>query len=402
MTRKKEYNPLLPVGQDPKTLTTPEVQAWLTHDLANTELMRSILRAEIEAVKAGAPRETRTLRGVWYEIVKPLLSRSGVLNNVTSNNKPIAWDGELSEQLKDIVSMGLTSYEDLKIIDGSRQRQKAQAIAAQLIDVEMVGDHFPWLILFTEKDTIWPVVQSLANLYGVSAISGGGQPSNACSENIIRSIIRTKAYQETHYKTIILLSLTDYDPAGYTIANAQETQLTEAVNSMDPQERGNLLYTDHIRIGLTPDQLTQAEIEANAYEPKNKGLDNWFAETGGINGRPLGLELDSLPLSKLRAMFAGEIEKHIDLSKRYDDLREAFVDLMACYQLLPGFEERRVELMDQAKASGVWQAIKVVPLPTNLFSQAAIRGADWIGQKETLRLFSDYRDQLIDLWYGDQ
>ena len=167
---------------------------------------------------------------------------------------------------------------------------------------------------------------------------------------------------------------------------------------MDPGERGALKNVRHERIGLTPDQLTPDQIEANAYEPAKRGLAAWVKKTGGIYGQPLGLELDSLPLSRLRAMFAAEIEKYIDLDKRYNDLREAFIDLMACYELLPEFEERRAALVDQAKASEVWQAIKSVQLPTNLFSQAAIDGADWIGPRETLSLFSGYQDKLKDLW----
>lgn len=402
MAKSKLFVSLQPKGKDPKTLYTEEVSAWLDGDLGNNEVMRSILIAEIEAVRAGAPRESRTMRGLWYEIVKPLLSRSGELYRPKSTDgKPVDWARLLSEVLADLVGDRITSYEELKIIDGSRQRQAARPLSAQLLDVSMVGGHYPWVILFTEKDTIWPIIEDISNLYGVSAISGGGQPSNACSENITRKIIRSEAYQNAQPKTIIVLSLTDYDPAGYIISQAQADQIIEAANNLDPSERGNLKHVRHIRIGLTPDQLSPEEIEANAYEPAKKGLAEWFRDTGGVNGKPLGLELDSLPLSRLRAMFAAEIEKHVDLSKRYNDLREAFVDLMACRQLLPDFEEQRAALIDQAKASGVWQSIKGVPLQANLFSEAAKAGASWITPRETLSLFSDYQDQLIDLWDRD-
>ena len=134
---------------------------------------------------------------------------------------------------------------------------------------------------------------------------------------------------------------------------------------------------------------------------QKKGLAAWVKKTGGINGQPLGIELDSLPLSRLRAMFATEIEAVIDINKRYNDLREGFIDLMACNQLLPEFEKRRAALIDQAKSSGVWQDIKSVKLEPNLFSQAAIDGADWISPRDILNLFSDYQDPLTELWDGD-
>ena len=47
------------------------------------------------------------------------------------------------------------------------------------------------MILFTEKDTIWPEVENLASLYGVSAISGGGQPAAACTADVVRQANQT-------------------------------------------------------------------------------------------------------------------------------------------------------------------------------------------------------------------
>ena len=61
--------------------------------------------------------------------------------------------------------------------------------------MQLVGGHYPWLILFTEKDTIWGELESLASLYGVSAISGGGQPSAACTADIVRLILASEAYR---------------------------------------------------------------------------------------------------------------------------------------------------------------------------------------------------------------
>jgi hypothetical protein len=399
MAKDKKYIPLQPIGQDPKKLTTEQVKDWLIGDLANTEIIRSILIAEVRAIRAGAIRETRTLRGLWYEIVKPLLSRAGELYRPKSTDgKPVDWTQLLSEGLVSLVREKLTSYEELMILDGSRQRQTAQSLSTRLIDVIMVGGHFPWVILFTEKDTIWPVLESLADLYGVSAISGGGQPSNAATENITREIIRSTAFRATQPEAIFILSLTDYDPAGYSIFESQVNQIVEAVNGMDQSERGSLRSVEPIRLGLTPDQLTFEEIEANAYEPAKKGLKDWVKKTGGINGEALGLELDSLPLSRLRAMFAEAIESVIVINERFDDLRDAFINLMACKQLLPEFEKRRAAFIKKAKASAVWQDIKAVPLQANLFIEAAQAGAYWIGPQEILDLFKPYQDKLKELW----
>lgn len=374
----------------------------LFNGLPYTEVIRSLIKYEVDAIRAGEIREIRTIRGLWYKLVKPILSRAGRLNELNSNNKSVEWARYLSDHLKILVDAGITSYEELRIIDGSRQRQPAQQANAQLVDVTMVGGHYAWIILFTEKDTIWPIVENLATLYGVSAISGRGKPSNACSENITRDIIRSESFIKNQPEKIIIISLTDYDPSGYIISQAQADQITTAANNMPGSETGNLKTVSLNRIGLRPDQLTPAELAANSYEPKEEGLDEWLKETGGINGQPLGLELDSIPIPKLRAMFAAAIEQEIDLTNRYNDLKEAFIDLMACNSLLPEFNRRRAELINQAKLSPVYTDIKNAPLSDRLFYEAAIAGKYWIGPNETLQLFKDYQQPLTQLWDSNQ
>lgn len=378
------------------SLPDQEVKRQLS-GLQYTEVIRSLILYEVSAIRAGEVREVRTLRGLWYKLIKPILSRSGRLNELGKNNKPVDWDRYLSDSLKVLVNAGITSYEELSIIDGSRERRPAAQVDAQLIDVTMIGGHYPWIILFTEKDTIWPIVENIASLYGVSAISGKGNPSNACSENITRAIIRSEAFQAAQPEALTLIALTDYDPAGYGIYNAQVNQITTAARNYSG-ELGKLKHVTHKRIGLTPDQLTPAELAANSYEPKDKGLTEWLKETGGINGQPLGLELDSLAISQLRGMYASAIEAEIDLTSRYDDLRAAFIDLMACNALLPEFNSRRAELIAQAKKSPYYYDIKNAPLSEDLFYNAAIAGKPWVGPKETLKLFEVYQDPLTQLW----
>jgi hypothetical protein len=379
------------------SLPDQEVKRQLS-GLQYTEVIRSLILYEVNAIRAGEVREVRTLRGLWYKLVKPIISRAGRLNELGKNNKPVEWARYLSDYLNELVDAGITSYEELAIIDGSRERRPAAQVAAQLIDVTMIGGHYPWIILFTEKDTIWPIVENIASLYGVSAISGKGKPSNACSENITRAIINSEAFQAAQPEALILLSLTDYDPSGYIISSAQLDQITTAARNYGG-ELGKLRQVIHKRIGITPDQLTPAELAANSYEPKEAGLTEWLKETGGINGQPLGLELDSLETSRIRAMYASAIEAEIDLTNRYNDLREAFIDLMACNALLPEFNRRRAELIAQARKSPIYTDIKSAALSEDLFYNAAIAGKPWVGPNETLQLFEAYQGPLTQLWH---
>lgn len=350
----------------PGGMTASELQAALSGAM-DSLVIRSLLMAEVKAIRNGAERETRTMRNLWYSLVKPALSRAGILNKTTKGGRPVPWDGLLSKYLAELVRMGITTYEELYIIDGSRQRQAATAITQTVADVELVGAHFPWVILFTEKDTIWGEIEALASLYGVSAISGGGQPSNACTENTVKAIMRSEAYHDR--QSIIILSLTDFDPAGYSIARAQFTQVQETARRCE-------VY--HERLGLLPEQLTPEEREQNTYEPKPKGLAEWYTETGGVDGEPLGLELDALPLSRVRGMFAEGIERVVDLDRRRDDIRGAFLDLIACELLRPDFDAKRQALQDAIKGEGLWDTITGTPLPDELFRRAAVLGMDCI------------------------
>ena len=245
----------------------------------------------------------------------------------------------------------------------SRQRRPAADVARTMASVRLVGGHYPWLILFTEKDTIWNELEGLASLYGVSAISGGGQPAAACTADIVRQILASEAYNG---EALTLLTLTDYDPSGDSIAKNQYVQLGEAA--------AGACEVRHDRLGLTPEQLTREERDAKAYTPKRAGFAKWYRKTGGVDGRPLGLELDALPLSRLRAMFAAGIEQYIDLAPRRGDLRDSLLELVAWDLLRPDMEERKAAMIAQVKSNGLWERVRLADIPGDLFSEAARMG----------------------------
>ncbi len=171
MARKFTY---LKLPTDLFSLPDHEIRELLS-GLNQAEIIRSLIVYEVQAIRAGESRDIRSLRGLWYKLIKPILSRAGRLNDTGVNGNPIDWDRYLSEYLKELVIAGITSYEELSIIDGSRERRLASDVTAKLLDVNMVGAHYPWVILFTEKDTIYPIVENIATLYGVSASTGKGK-----------------------------------------------------------------------------------------------------------------------------------------------------------------------------------------------------------------------------------
>ena len=94
-----------------------------------------------------------------------------------------------------------------------------------------------------------------------------------------------------------------------------------------------------------------------------------------MDGEPLGLELDALPLSRLRAMFAEGIEARVDLGPRYDDLRAALLELTAWETLRPEMERRKEALITRVQSDGIWARVAATEVPGGLFTAAA--GAGW-------------------------
>jgi hypothetical protein len=212
----------------------------------------------------------------------------------------------------------------------------------------------------------------------------------------VRAIVENATFRRERPAALVILSLTDYDPFGFHIAEAQRKQAEEAVLAIPQEERGALAEVIHDRLGLYPGQLTPEELDANSYEPKEAGLRAWLEETGGVNGQPLGLELDALPLSRLRAMFAEAIEKHVDIERRREDLRRACVDLLAWDVLGPIVDRYKAELVEAIDEAGLLDAVKSAPIPEDIFKDAAAMGARAVDPVR-VGLFEDHAGAILDV-----
>lgn len=353
-------------------------------------IIRGLIEAEIRFIRAGGERDIRTLRGFWYQVIKSALSRTGLLNKKTSKNHGKDWAAVLSEELEGMVSDHITTYEELKIIDGSRQRSVATPINHTVAKTQWVGAHYPWVIIFTEKDTIWPVLSSIAQLYGVSFISCGGQPAASCTEDIIKQIVRSDAFKQRNPEKINLVGITDYDPSGYNIFNAQKNQIIRffPANELNTET----IIIEATRLGVYPFQIPPDDLDIKSFSPPaGKELDEWVKETGGINGLPLGIELDSLPISEIRKKLAEAIEECISLDHRQADLRQAFMEELAWETLMPVIEARKKQLIEAVKATPIWAEIQDTPIPSEIFKKAAIEGKNVVNPMSVFDCADDIR-----------
>lgn len=356
-------------------------------------VMRSILMYEIErcdAVRAGGQTiEARTLRGLWYRLIKPSLERLGALEKTfydetrVSNPKDLhrvpEWAGLMSKYLAELVRLGRTTYARLGIIDGSRPKRQPAGQTLPLENVSILGVHHPGILLFTEKDTIYTIVESIARIYGIGVLSGSGKPSFAATENLISDMVNHAGFATG--SNIHILTLTDYDPSGYIIAEAVVQQVSEVAANFGPKV-GDVVYS---RLGLTPDQLPADERARNAYTPAASGLEKWFEETGGVDGQPLGLELDALPLSEIRRLFVDGLQTIITSEEPYrQDLAAALVDMLIWESLESEINERREALRLAIDADSIIGSLTCSPAAVARFAKAGHSYIDPLRQDKGL------------------
>lgn len=294
-----------------KDMTKVSLREYFPEGTNKSFLMRSIIMNDKEF---STVNYQRSLRSMWYSTVKPTLDKLGLLTDEDQTEEGLTkWDAVLSRYVADLLRRGYLTYQSLHILDNSRQRSNPSNLY-EVDNLSVYGNQvtvapYSNIIIATEKDTVFNIIKNIASLFGCSCISSKGQNSLGAMEDLVRGM-------RGRFDEIFILTMTDYDPAGYYIAEALKTQVNDLVTALDM--RG--VRTHIKRIGITPDQLSDELVEANKYSPKPANLEKWLELTGGINGEPKGLELDALEPSQIREIFVENIQEFID-----PDLYSAFV-----------------------------------------------------------------------------
>jgi hypothetical protein len=135
-------------------------------------------------------------------------------------------------------------------------------------------------------------------------------------------------------KNIFILTITDYDPAGYYISDALKKQVEALKLGLDINAEVHIE-----RLGITPNQLTPEEVEQNKYTPKPANMYKWLEATGGINGEAKGIELDALTPDRIRALFVSSIKKYVDPDLYVSFVKESHLKETILRKLEPRINE---------------------------------------------------------------
>ena len=303
-------------------------------------LMRSIIMNERQFNRSA---ESRTLRGMWYSSVKPTLDKLGLLEEADMTEEGLSeWDKKLSRYTCDLLRRGFLTFQDLSIYDISRQKSNPDISyysgGREVFGYQGSVAQYPNILIATEKDTIYSILRGMAELFGCSCISCKGQNSLGAMERVIRGMIRS----DVEFDTIYILTLTDYDPAGYYIAEALEGQARDILHALEE----DWIDVEIKRIGITPDQLSEELVQQNKYTPKKANLAKWMERTGGINGEEKGLELDALSSSMIRQIFIEELRPYIDPDVYKTFLKRSYVKQKVLEVIKDRFEETITSIID--------------------------------------------------------
>ena len=263
-----------------------------------TKLIKNIIWQAYERIKDGSePAIEGNIRTFWYLWVKPVLSHFSSAHKAKTDPYDVLT--QIFSQL--VLDHKLFNYSDFDFTDERWENRR-------------IGTTRPEVLVFAEKTGAIRFLRELHEQLGVSILALGGQPGALSSEYTARDIIAALTGQTK----IRLIGIVDYDPSGDIIAQAFKSHLA-AVGLTNISMTTDLIH---------PKNYSLEEIEMFRFPiPKGKGestkLVKWLEKTGGINGEAYGLEAESMPRERLRALINNLVIGNADQLKRQQAKRQA-------------------------------------------------------------------------------
>jgi hypothetical protein len=241
--------------------------------------------------------ESRTVRGFWYNPIKPLAQKAFTEHKDDPSHIDGSFNdyfaGKTSYYLSELVLDGEITYGDLNIFDKSRERSiKPSGFESDKI-------------IFVEKEAAYWKIEPLADVYDLSIASGGGFGATAAIEDIARDLRTDRSYK--------LFVVSDYDPAGFKIVEDFECRAG--------QLGINLLTAE--RVGINSDQVDDQTVQEQRFTPSYESdYDFRWREQYAI-GDGYGLEIEAVSGGTdggrmIRQAIVNELRPHIDEDGRYE------------------------------------------------------------------------------------
>lgn len=227
------------------------------------------------------PTVDGNLRSLWYSDVKPVLSRAGALKDTDAGYSL------LSDLMASMVNQKLLSYRAFDFTD-------------ERYDDRRIGKKRKHVLLTSEKRGHWRWLKRMQEAHGVTIIALGGQPSLMSTEYFVAEMKKAKMNLT---KTIPMFTVVDYDPAGESIAQSFIRQLK--CFGVKNVKRIDL---------IKPVYMTKEQVELSCYQLSSEAREKaqaakWVKLTGGVNGKPYGMEADAMSTEQLTEVFEKNLKK---------------------------------------------------------------------------------------------
>lgn len=239
-----------------------------------TKVIKNLIWQAVAQVRSGQLSGLDgNLRSFFYTHIKPVMARiPGALEGARD-----PYDTMLDVFVELVEEYGLVSYVELDLDDENYHHRK-------------IGERHPNLIVFAEKIGFFRFLERLHRDLGITVAALGGTPSVLSTEFWVKSLAEKVELTDE----FVVLSVTDWDPSGFQIAEAQLRQLRSF--GIEQIRHESLIHPKH----YTADEIELFRFPLpGRQKTKNK---NWLDETGGIEGELFGLESDSMPRQRLRGL----------------------------------------------------------------------------------------------------
>lgn len=261
---------------------------------------RHMVKLLAEDLQWQGRENSQSLRGLWYSGVKQVYQnlypeRWGT--DYYSESASRRFSQSLSQHTSSLVKEGVLTYRDLNIIDDSRKRE---VVTPDRVEYDK--------ILFVEKEAKYRQLLPIADVLGVSIVSGGGWQATALIEDLANVLESDRSYS--------IFVLTDFDPTGYQISDDFRRRVQTLGINVERVER----------VGIEPGQIPQETLEAEKFRVpvENDNDREWLQEHGITDeyGEPaFGLELEAIgsrgsQAADFRRVVVDALEPHLDKDRR--------------------------------------------------------------------------------------
>ena len=232
------------------------------------------------------------LRSFWYQVVKPFYRRHNLLEHGRS---PKSTGDAVSEAMNE--ALGEFVFRRIFEYGGAFQFHSADVFWQR-------GKDQPRILLFFEKRGMYDLCKwAYKSIAKISYMASRGQPSFLELEKF------SKEFADGRVGTFIVGGFPDWDPFGWKIMEELDAKLRFLGERVARDKKtGEWIQFKVKTYMLTAAKLfTEEDIasgdDLSLWPPEYQEMvKDWLAKGGGVNGKPIALSIDSIPVPKMKVL----------------------------------------------------------------------------------------------------